>query len=167
MTPHSNSRQSRRRTATLPTQSVFSPALNPCRWRCEGNRLALRAVRASRLTSHESRITSHASQLPRLATPLLIGSYEPSHRSPFTNLVANHAISNRHLMQLETAVTRRKQTTAPISNRHKFSSYGSPLPARELPTLKYPSLRSQPRITDHCSPIANHSVCACGEPLRN
>jgi len=160
MKTHSNSRQSQRRTAALP-----GPALSLCR--CEGKRLVQGAVRRSRVTSHGSRVTSHRPQLPKLASPLLITTFQPSLRSRITNPVANHAIPNQHLMQLESSVTRRKQTTAPISNRHKFGPYGSPLPARELPTPKYPSLRCQPRITDHHSPITNHSVCACGKPLRN
>jgi hypothetical protein len=87
----------------------------------------------------------HFSNRPKSARS---GAPSASHNSPLATQKISHpqlvsvlpAISNRHKLQLESSVTSRKQTTAPNSNRHKFSPNSAP------------ALRG-PAVTTHQSPI--------------
>jgi hypothetical protein len=158
MNSHSNSRPSRGRAATLPGYSVHRLTLSP--FQCNRERWARGTDRDSQFTSHRSRFPTHESRRPKI-------TYEPRHRSRLTNrdsrisrfLIYSPAIRNVRNSQ--------KTNSRPISNLQRFGVSCPPFAPPELPTPTHQSLRCEPRITDHYSPVTSHFVCACGEPLRN
>jgi hypothetical protein len=83
---------------------------------------------------------------------------------------ASNIVSNRRWQILEINVNLSKQTIAPRSNRHKNAMFASRMGQRDA-ILNCQNLASQPRVTNHESPITNHyspitAVCASVKPMR-